>query len=100
MKRVHERIRQVGELCYVDASASFELLNTSITLLFTSCMVGTLPLGLFITSDELEITIEKAINILKEILPDQAFFGRGQDVGSQIFLTNDSASERNALELC
>ncbi|CAB5394994.1 unnamed protein product [Rhizophagus irregularis] len=60
MNRVHERVLQSGELCYMDASASFEPLNTSITLLYTSCMVGALPLGLFITSDESEITLEKA----------------------------------------
>lgn len=54
MYRVHEKILQAGELCYMDASALFEQLNTSITLLYTSCAVGVLPLGLFITSDELE----------------------------------------------
>jgi len=100
MKRVHEQIRQAGELCYIDASASFESLNTSITLLYTSCLAGALPLGLFITSDELEVTIERAINLLKKILPENAFFGRGPDVGPQTILTDDSAAERNALELC
>ena len=49
MYRVHEKIPQAAELCYMDASASFEHLNTSITLLYTSCVVGALPLGLFIT---------------------------------------------------
>jgi len=34
MCRVHEKIPQAHELCYMDASASFELLNTSITLLY------------------------------------------------------------------
>ncbi len=37
MCRVHEKIQQAGELCYMDASSSFEPLNTSITLFFTSC---------------------------------------------------------------
>ncbi|CAG8847485.1 13803_t:CDS:2, partial [Gigaspora margarita] len=100
MSRVHEKIRKAGEICYVDASASFEPLNTSITLLYTSCIAGALPLGLFITSDELEITIKEAINILKLILPQHAFFGRGCDVGPQNFLTDDSAAERNALKFC
>ncbi|CAG8773372.1 37186_t:CDS:2 [Gigaspora margarita] len=51
---------QAQEICYMDASASFDPLNTSITLLYMSCAAGALPLGLFITSNELEITIEKA----------------------------------------
>ncbi|PKK56361.1 hypothetical protein RhiirC2_800185 [Rhizophagus irregularis] len=50
------------------ASASFEPLNTSITLLYTSCAVRALPFGLFITSDKLKITLEKALNLLKSIL--------------------------------
>ena len=97
---MHEKIPQAGEICYVDASSSFEHLNTSITLLYTSCTVGALPLGLFITSDELEITLEKAINLLKTILPPYAFFGRAPQIGPVIFLTDDSSAERNALEMC
>ena len=59
MCRVHEKVPQSGELCYMDASASFEPLNTSITLLYTSCAASALPLGVLITSDETEITLEK-----------------------------------------
>ena len=76
MRRVHERVRQAGEICYFDASSSFDPLNTSVTLLYTSCAAGALPLGLFLTSDESEVTIEFAINKLKSILPQNAFFGR------------------------
>lgn len=100
MCRVHEKIRQAGELCYMDASSSFEPLNNSITLFYTSCVIGALPLGLFITSDEFEVTLEKAINLLKLILPPYAFFGREPQVGPEVFLTDDSSAERNALELC
>ena len=64
MCRIHEKIPQAGELCYMDASASFEPLNTSITLLYTSCAAGALPLGVLITSDESEVTLEKAVIIL------------------------------------
>ena len=84
----------------MDASASFEPLNTSVTLLYTSCAVGALPLALFITSDELKITLEKAINLLKTILPPHAFFGRGLQLGLKVFLTDDSSAERNALQIC
>ena len=84
----------------MDASSSFEPLNTSITLFFTSCAVGALLIALFITSDELEITLEKAINLLKTILPPHAFFRRGPQIGPMVFMTDDSSAERNALELC
>ena len=61
MCRVHEKVPQACKLCYMDASASFEPLNTSITLLYTNCAVETLLLKLFITSNELKITLEKAV---------------------------------------
>ncbi|POG80618.1 hypothetical protein GLOIN_2v252347 [Rhizophagus irregularis DAOM 181602=DAOM 197198] len=94
MSRVHEKIRQSEEICYMDASAAFDPLNTSITLLYSSCAVGALPLGVLFTSDELEITLEKTI------LPSHAFYGRGAEVGPIVFLTDDSSAERNSLELC
>ena len=100
MCRVHEKVLQASELCYVDASSSFDPLNSSITLFYTSCAVGALPLGLFITSDELEITLEKAMNLFKTILPPYAFFGRGPQIGPIVFLTDDSNAEHNALNLC
>ncbi|CAG8666531.1 28718_t:CDS:2, partial [Dentiscutata erythropus] len=76
MARVHKKVIQAGEICYMDASALFNSLNTSITIFYTSCAVGALPLGLFITSDESE------------------------KVGPIVFLTDDSSVECNALELC
>jgi len=63
MSHVHEKIPQAGELYYMDASASFDSLNTSITFLYTSCMAGVFPLGLFVISDEFEIILEKAVII-------------------------------------
>ncbi|GBC01562.1 hypothetical protein RclHR1_04230007 [Rhizophagus clarus] len=61
MARVNEKVHQAGKICYMNASAAFDPLNTLITLLYTSCTVGALPLGVFFTSDELEITLEKAV---------------------------------------
>ncbi|CAB5379773.1 unnamed protein product [Rhizophagus irregularis] len=62
--------------------------------------IRVLPLGLFITSDELEITLEKALNLLKSILPQHAYYGCGAQLGLKIFLTDDLSAERNVLELC
>ncbi|CAG8796506.1 1004_t:CDS:2 [Gigaspora margarita] len=49
MKSVHEKILIAGEFCYFHASAAFVPLNTSITLLYTRCSIGALPLGVFLT---------------------------------------------------
>ncbi len=61
ISRIYEKIFQAEKLCYVDASASFELLNTLITLFYTSCTIKALLLELLVISDELEITLEKVI---------------------------------------
>ncbi|CAG8673743.1 44306_t:CDS:2, partial [Gigaspora margarita] len=98
MSRVYEKIRQSNKLCHVNASASFELLNISITLFYTSCIAGALPLGLIIISDELKITLEKGFNLLKELLLQHAFFNRESNAGPMIFLTDDSRTEQNVLK--
>ncbi|CAB5394533.1 unnamed protein product [Rhizophagus irregularis] len=95
MKRVHKKIRQAGKICYFDASSNFDPLNTSIMLLYTSCVAGALPFDLFLISDESEVTIEFAINKLKSILPSNAFFGRGVDLDPSMFMTDDSAAEHD-----
>ncbi|CAG8823081.1 361_t:CDS:10, partial [Gigaspora margarita] len=47
-----------------------------------------------------KITLEKALNLLKTILPPYAFYGRNPQIGPINFLTDNSDAERNALELC
>ena len=100
MHRVHKKVLQAIELCYVDALSSFDLLNSSITLFYISCAVRALPLGLFIISDELEIILEKVMNLLKTILLPYAFFGHGPQIRLIVFLTDDSNAKRNALNQC
>ena len=97
---VHEKILQFNEICYVDTSTSFELLNMSITLLYISYVIEALLFRLFIISDEFEIILEKAINLLKMIFSQYTFFGYKAQIGLKIFFTNDSNVECNALELC
>ncbi len=74
MNHIYRKVLQFKEICYVDTSASFKPLNISITLLYTSCVIETLPLGLFIILDELEITLKKTLNLLKLIFSLHAFF--------------------------
>jgi hypothetical protein len=44
--------------------------------------------------------LEKALNLLKSILPQHAFFGHESQIGPKVFITDDSSAECNALELC
>ena len=90
----------IGELYYMDTSVTFKPLNTSIILFYTSCIVGALPLILFVISDKLEIMLEKAINLLKTILSPYAFFKHGLQVRLIVFIIDNSNAECNELELC
>ncbi|CAG8797105.1 20457_t:CDS:2, partial [Gigaspora margarita] len=89
-----------GEICYVDASVSFEPLNTSITLFYTSCIAGALPLGVLVMSDKLETALEKGMNMLKLLFTQHAFFECRPNVGPISILTDNSKHEHNALEHC
>ncbi|CAG8578713.1 23362_t:CDS:2 [Gigaspora margarita] len=57
-------------------------------------------LCIYLISDESEVTLEKALNLLKTILSPYVFYGRGPQIGPAVILTDDSSAERNALELC
>ncbi|CAG8833299.1 26608_t:CDS:2, partial [Gigaspora margarita] len=47
----------------------------------------------FLTSDEAEVTIENTINLLKTMLPDNAFYRHGPQVGPKVIITDDSNAE-------
>ncbi|CAG8853777.1 32443_t:CDS:1, partial [Gigaspora margarita] len=87
-----------SKLCYIDASTSFEPLNMLVTLLYTSYIAVALPFGIIITSDKLEITLKREMDLLKELLLPYTFFGYGSNIGPLIFLTDDSNAKQNALE--
>ncbi|CAG8751785.1 24364_t:CDS:2, partial [Gigaspora margarita] len=53
-----------------------------------------------VTSDKLELTLKKGMNLLKTLLSQYAFFGHEPNIGPMTFLTDDSASERNTLKYC
>ena len=59
-------------------------------------MLGALPLGEVVTTREDTDTVAYGFRLLKSILPENAFYGRGL-LGPSCFMTDDSDAERNAL---
>ena len=98
VKRVHNNIEQAAELIFVDATSNAEAHNLKIFLMCTHSVAGALPLGLPITSDEKESTLKCRFTMLKNCLPDDAFYGNGPMVGPKIILTDNCQEERNALK--
>ena len=98
MARAHNTIQQAQEIVFCDSTASLDRFNTSVFILSTATSVSGIPLALVLTSDEREQTIHRAFETVKEALPASAFFGNTPERGPQIFMIDDSASERRAIE--
>ena len=65
-------------------------------LFLTHSPTGGLPLGVVITQNEQEGTLNRAFELLKTLLPADAFGGRGSN-GPAAFITDDCLAERKAL---
>ncbi len=96
MARVHQHIQQAGEMVFCDATSSLDRLNSSLFIISTSSAAGGLPLGVMITSDEQEDTVRQGLQLLQNVVPVGAFYGRGGEQGPAIVMTDDSSAERNA----
>lgn len=95
MARAHEMIQQSGEMIFCDSTSCLEKYNCSLFILSTSSPAGGVPLAVAITSDEKQDTIKRAMEMVKQVLPKKAFYGREE--GPKVIMTDDSSTERNAL---
>ena len=95
MKKVHQ-LKHSGELCFIDSSGNMDREGCRVFLLLTHSCAGGLPLGILICQSEDQQTIFEGLELLKNIVGEKAFAGRGQ-AGPQIFLTDDCRAERGAL---
>ena len=97
MKRVHSRISQSSELVFVDSTGCLDMNSCRVFVFMTNCCAGGLPLGLVVTTSEAESVLVAGFQLLKTVLPSDAFFGRGS-TGPFFFMTDDCLAERNALK--
>ena len=97
MRRVHAMIPQSGDMMIVDATSNLDRSDTKLFHLMCPSAIGGLPLGTLIVTKEDESTIRVALETLKENLPEDAFYGRGRNLGPHLAMTDDCLAERNAL---
>ena len=65
----------------------------------TESPCGGLPLGFLVLSNHTEETLNAGIEDLKKLMPgEQAFAGRGVEIGPEVFLTDDDTGEINSLK--
>ena len=99
MVRVHNLVSQAGELVYMDSTASLDDCNNPVYVLSTSNAGGGLPLAVVVTSGESTSSLQQAMSSLRDILPEDAFGGRGKDDGPQAVITDDCTAEKEGLSL-
>ena len=97
MRRVHQLIPQSGDLLMMDATSNVDRSDTKIFHLMCPSPAGGLPLATLVTTREDSNTIKFGLELLKSVLPMDAFYGRGRALGPALCLTDDSKSERSAL---
>ena len=99
MRRVLTKHPSSAELVFVDSSGGMDRYDCRVFLLLTHSVAGGLPVGCLITTSETKETITSALNLYKEILPSDAFCGRGQR-GPAVFMTDDSDAEQHFPKPC
>lgn len=97
MYRAHEYIQQSSELVFMDATSSLDRFSCPTYILTTGSAAGAVPLGVFVVSNETAPTITNGLDLLKSITPSDAFFGKGSNTGPTLFLTDELASQCEAL---
>ena len=95
-RRVHRLVPGAGDIVFVDATSGFDRQDSKLVRLMVPSSLGGLPVGWMILSSESEAVYQAGFMTLKEVLPEGAFFGRG-DTGPQVFMTDDCSAEKNAL---
>ena len=99
MNRAHKYIRQSSELVFMDATSSLDRFSCPTYIISTGSAAGAVPLGVFVLSNETTSTITKGLNLLKSVLPSHAFFNKGCEIGPDLFITDELASQREALRI-
>jgi len=65
MARANATIPQSAEIMFCDCTSSLDRFNTSLFILLTCHPAGGIPLGILMTSDEKEETIQAALQMLR-----------------------------------
>ena len=76
-KRVHQLVKQSGDIVYVDGTGSLDKLDTQLFKLMTCSPAGGLPLGFMLLGSKDEETIEAGLQEFKSLVGEDAFFRHG-----------------------
>lgn len=92
MQRAHT-LAFSKDIAFVDSTSSCDTQSHSVTFMLTSCGIGAVPLGMFITKGQTTDDYKAAFTLLKDSVPC-SFDGHGFP---KQFIIDDSEAERQAL---
>ena len=97
MARAHRHVLQAGEILFCDSTSSMDRFNTSLFILSTLHACSGIPLAAVMVSDETELTVTNAMQIVTQVIPSDAFYGKGAVNGPTAIMIDDSIVEQVAL---
>ncbi|KAK3917274.1 50S ribosomal protein L25 [Frankliniella fusca] len=97
MKRVLTNLKSTRDIMFVDSSGCMDHHNSRVFLMLSPSVAGALPVGVMIMSSEKEVCIKRGLELFLDMIPDNAFAGRGR-LRPLIIMTDDSKYERSALQ--
>lgn len=89
-------VHESGEILFIDASGNVDRYGCKVFLIYTDSCAGGLLICILILTSESSKIISLGLELWKKMLPQHALGGRGIN-GPKIFMSDDSAAERNAL---
>ena len=94
--RVHKKLPSSGDVALIDGTSNLDRNDSKLFRIVTPSAIGAMPLATIVTSRESEEILTLALELLKEKLPDYAWYGRGK-LGPKHFISDDAAAEIAAL---
>jgi len=96
MKRISSELDESGEILFIDASGNVDRYGCTIFLIYTNSCAGGLPVGTIILMSESTSIISRGLKLWTDLF-SPSLLGRRSKRGSKVFMSDDSKSERNAL---
>jgi len=96
MKRISSGLDESGEILFIEASGNVDRYGCKIFLIYTNRCAGGLPVSIIILTSESTSIISRGLKFWTDIFSQSSSGGRSKR-GSKVFMSDDSKSERNAL---
>lgn len=96
MQRISCGLEECGEMLFIDASGNIDRYGCKVFVIYNNSCAGGLPIETIILTSQSSSLITEDLQLWKNLIPKDALSKRGEK-GPKIFMSDDSAAERHAL---